>query len=232
MPGTRSSSTARPTRSAQIPSGIVAGKASAIGAGCVVDPRVVIDELDDLEGRGPRHGRARVPLRERPSDHAVARRPRRRPGAEARQPPDRHDAARHRPRLRRQGDPHRHPRAGSPRPEDPAPEDRARDHGEERLAGARLRDRARSTWKRSRTPTRATRSGCVRTSPTPRCSSTARCATATTSSSRAPRARCSISITAPIRSSPRRARSLPARQSASASGRTGSTRSSASRRRT
>jgi adenylosuccinate synthase len=36
----------------QIPSGIVAGKASAIGAGCVVDPRVVIDELDDLEGRG------------------------------------------------------------------------------------------------------------------------------------------------------------------------------------
>ena len=36
----------------QIPSGIVGGKASAIGAGCVVDPRVVIDELDDLEGRG------------------------------------------------------------------------------------------------------------------------------------------------------------------------------------
>jgi len=36
----------------QIPSGIVAGKASAIGAGCVVDPRVVIEELDDLESRG------------------------------------------------------------------------------------------------------------------------------------------------------------------------------------
>jgi len=36
----------------QIPSGIVAGKASAIGAGCVIDPRVVIEELDDLEGRG------------------------------------------------------------------------------------------------------------------------------------------------------------------------------------
>ena len=36
----------------QIPSGIVQGKASAIGAGCVVDPSVVIAELDDLEARG------------------------------------------------------------------------------------------------------------------------------------------------------------------------------------
>jgi adenylosuccinate synthase len=36
----------------QIPSGIVQGKASAIGAGCVVDPEVVIGELDDLEARG------------------------------------------------------------------------------------------------------------------------------------------------------------------------------------
>ena len=36
----------------QIPSGIVAGKPSAIGAGCVVDPAVLIDELDELRGRG------------------------------------------------------------------------------------------------------------------------------------------------------------------------------------
>ncbi len=36
----------------QIPSGIVQGRASVIGAGCVVDPAVVIGELDDLEGRG------------------------------------------------------------------------------------------------------------------------------------------------------------------------------------
>jgi adenylosuccinate synthase len=36
----------------QIPSGIVAGKASAIGAGCVVDPAVLIAELDELDGRG------------------------------------------------------------------------------------------------------------------------------------------------------------------------------------
>jgi adenylosuccinate synthase len=38
----------------QIPSGIVAGKPSAIGAGCVVDPSVLIDELDELEARGLR----------------------------------------------------------------------------------------------------------------------------------------------------------------------------------
>ena len=36
----------------QIPSGIVAGKPSAIGAGCVVDPAVLIAELDELEARG------------------------------------------------------------------------------------------------------------------------------------------------------------------------------------
>ncbi|HUF00834.1 MAG TPA: adenylosuccinate synthase [Gaiellaceae bacterium] len=36
----------------QIPSGIVAGKPSAIGAGCVVDPAVLISELDELESRG------------------------------------------------------------------------------------------------------------------------------------------------------------------------------------
>lgn len=38
----------------QIPSGIVAGKRSAIGAGCVVDPGVLVSELDDLESRGHR----------------------------------------------------------------------------------------------------------------------------------------------------------------------------------
>jgi adenylosuccinate synthase len=36
----------------QIPGGIIAGKRSAIGAGCVVDPGVLISELDELEARG------------------------------------------------------------------------------------------------------------------------------------------------------------------------------------
>jgi adenylosuccinate synthase len=38
----------------QIPSGIIAGRPSAIGAGCVVDPAVLISELDELEARGHR----------------------------------------------------------------------------------------------------------------------------------------------------------------------------------
>ena len=59
-PATRSSSTARRSSSAQMPSGILSGKASVLGAGCVVDPEVLIDELDDLEGRGHRDRRPRL----------------------------------------------------------------------------------------------------------------------------------------------------------------------------
>jgi adenylosuccinate synthase len=36
----------------QVPSGVVSGKASLIGAGCVVDPEVLLGELDDLQARG------------------------------------------------------------------------------------------------------------------------------------------------------------------------------------
>jgi adenylosuccinate synthase len=35
-----------------IPSGILQGTECVIGAGCVVDPQVLIEELDDLESRG------------------------------------------------------------------------------------------------------------------------------------------------------------------------------------
>jgi len=38
----------------QIPTGIITGTRSAIGAGCVVDPGVLVAELDDLESRGHR----------------------------------------------------------------------------------------------------------------------------------------------------------------------------------
>jgi adenylosuccinate synthase len=38
----------------QIPSGIIQGKVSVIGAGCVVDPAVLIGEIDELESRGHR----------------------------------------------------------------------------------------------------------------------------------------------------------------------------------
>jgi adenylosuccinate synthase len=36
----------------QIPTGIIAAKRCAIGAGCVVDPGVLVSELDELEARG------------------------------------------------------------------------------------------------------------------------------------------------------------------------------------
>ena len=36
----------------QVPSGIVSGKISVLGNGCVVDPEVLLRELDDLEARG------------------------------------------------------------------------------------------------------------------------------------------------------------------------------------
>jgi adenylosuccinate synthase len=36
----------------QTPSGVISGKTSVIGAGCVIDPEVLIDELDELEARG------------------------------------------------------------------------------------------------------------------------------------------------------------------------------------
>ena len=36
----------------QIPSGVLSGRVSVIGAGCVVDPQVFLDEIDHLESRG------------------------------------------------------------------------------------------------------------------------------------------------------------------------------------
>jgi adenylosuccinate synthase len=36
----------------QIPSGVLSGKVSVIGAGCVVDPQVFLEEIDHLESRG------------------------------------------------------------------------------------------------------------------------------------------------------------------------------------
>jgi adenylosuccinate synthase len=36
----------------QTPSGVISGKTSVIGAGCVVDPEVLLAELDELESRG------------------------------------------------------------------------------------------------------------------------------------------------------------------------------------
>ena len=73
--------------------------------------------MDDLEARGIRDLGRREAVRRRARDHAVAHR--NRPGlrAAARQAPNRHDAARYRPLLRRQGVCASDPVPGPPRPE-------------------------------------------------------------------------------------------------------------------
>ena len=124
-----------------LPSGILSGKVSVLGAGCVVDPAVLLER--DRRSRGARDlGRAAQDLGQRAPDHAVAHRHRRREREAARQAPDRDDAAWDRARVRRQGGAARDSRPGPARPEDPAPEDRDGTRREERLARARLRARA------------------------------------------------------------------------------------------
>ena len=89
----------------QTPSGVISGKTSVIGAGCVVDPQVLLDELDELAARGidPSvvvvSGNAHLIM---PWHVAIDQASR----AAARQPADRHDAPRDRARrmpTRRRG---------------------------------------------------------------------------------------------------------------------------------
>ena len=102
-----------------LPSGVVRpGKLSVIGNGVVLDPRALIDEIDRLDGQGvavtPRQSAHR---RERHADPAAASASstsmrERASGKGA----HRHHRARHRPGLRGQGRPPRHPPDGSRRP--------------------------------------------------------------------------------------------------------------------
>ena len=85
----------------------------------------------------PAHQRQRAPDHALPPDARLGGR-----GA-ARQAPDRHHPPRHRPLLRRQGGPPRHPRPGSARREDPQEEDPAR-HGAEAPVAPPLREGARA----------------------------------------------------------------------------------------
>ena len=121
-----------------IPSGILyPGKPCVIGNGVVVDPKVLIGEIDGLRRQRHRPQRpARV--RQRARDHALppAAGPRRR--GTAGQARDRHHQARHRTLLRGQGLAAGDPGPGPARREDPAPEDRRRD-GAQGPAAARFR---------------------------------------------------------------------------------------------
>ena len=84
---------------------------------------VLFQEIDALEARGVDTSRL-VGQRQRPPHPAVQPRARQGDRALPGLAPDRHHRARHRPHLRRQDEPGRHPRAGPVRRVDPAPEGR------------------------------------------------------------------------------------------------------------
>ncbi len=125
--------------------------------------------------------------------------------------------ARHRPRLRGQGRPPRHPRDGPCRPLHAAT---ARSSGCWRITTRCAAASAcrRSTRRRSATNSPPSPTTCCPTWTAPgRCSKTC-AAPASASCSRARRARCSTSTTAPIRSSPRRTPSRATRRTGSGLG--------------
>ena len=114
-----------------LPSGILTpGVTPVIGNGVVVDLGVLFEEIDGLEARGVDTSRAQA-QRQRPRDRRLQPLARQGHRAVPRLPQDRHHRPRHRPHLRRQDEPHRHPGAGPLRREDPRGQGRGRPRAEE-----------------------------------------------------------------------------------------------------
>jgi hypothetical protein len=101
-----------------------------IGNGVVVEPKVLLDEIDALEARGVDCSRL-VISGQRPPRDAVPPGDRRPDRALFGQEPVGHDQARHRAGLRGQGRPYRPAGPGPARPQDLPPEARRRAAGEE-----------------------------------------------------------------------------------------------------
>ena len=184
-----------------LPSGVVRpSKLSVIGNGVVLDPHALMRGDRPAEGAGRRgHAGQSAHRRECLADPAAASRARRHPRKFQCRHAHRHHQARHRPGLRGQGRPARHPPHGSCRPAVARPEDRAAARASQ-CAAARpgpCRDRAEGCLRRSRA--NMPRACCPTWIRSGRCS-TASAARASASCSRARRARCSMSTTAPIRS--------------------------------
>ena len=102
-----------------LPSGILTpGCTPVIGNGVVVDLGVLFEEIDGLSARGVDTSRLLVSA----NAHVIADYNRTLDKVTERflgHPPDRHHRPRHRPDVRRQDEPHRHPRPGPLRREDP-----------------------------------------------------------------------------------------------------------------
>ena len=125
-----------------VPSGILYDHITPIiGNGVVVDPAVLLEELDSLAARGVDTSRLVVSGNAHlimPYHQELDRVTERFLGKNALG----HDQARHRPRLRRQGDPGRPPGPGPLRPQDLPREARRRAEGEERRPGQGLQPAA------------------------------------------------------------------------------------------
>ena len=114
-----------------VPSGVLYPHiTNVIADGVVVDPAVLLGEMDELTDRRSRRV-GPAPVVERSPDHAVPPRAREGDAALPRQERARHDEARDRARLRRPGRAGGHPCAGPLRREDPPREARRRAVGEE-----------------------------------------------------------------------------------------------------
>ena len=121
-----------------LPSGILTPTCTpVIGNGVVVDLSVLFEELDGPERPRHRHQQA-GDQRGRPRHRAVQPHARQGDRALPGQPPDRHHRSRHRPDVRGQDEPHRHPRPGPVRRGHPAAEGRGRARAEEPGAGQDL----------------------------------------------------------------------------------------------
>ncbi len=85
-----------------LPSGLVRGKLGVIGNGVVIDPEALLAEIERVRAQGLAVTPETLYRRQCAADPAAAFRARPCPGRRARRTKNRHDGARHRPRLRGQ----------------------------------------------------------------------------------------------------------------------------------
>ena len=214
-----------------IPSGILTpGVTNVIGNGVVVDPGVLLTELDGLDDRGVDTSRLLISRRRAPA-HAVPRGHRQGHRALHGQQEDRHHRPRHRPLLPGQDRPHRHPGRRRARPETCWPPRSSaalefknqvlvKIYNRKALDPDEVIDDAAGPGRGLQAPHRRHPAAAQHTRWRP----------ARPCCWRARRARCSTSTTAPIRTSRRPTRPRAARPSAPVSGRPGSPRCWASSR--
>ena len=184
-----------------LPSGVVRpGKLSVIGNGVVLDPWALIEEIERLRGQGVAVGPDNLRIAENaPLILSLHRELDRLREGRTAGTPHRHHRARHRPGLRGQGRPARDPARRPRRSRDAQQQDRAPRSPPQRAAPRPRTGRAQRARSCTTSSRRSRRRFCPSWIRCGSCSTTAP-RRASASCSRARRAPCSTSITAPIRS--------------------------------